>query len=200
MGHFRSTAERIAAEEHDADAMPSTANPPFLPLADDPMDQPFVEEVAAVPAPPVGTPVQYWLRDGDFRRGQSVFPATISRVYEDGTADLIVMIDANDFMDQQRQPRRAGGERGWLPLSTVVAHGQPVHIDTLVALRTDFEAFKALLAKVILGENEEPSRSVLDMLNIFDDRLVAIEDNLGPSRAAAKAAKTKAKAPAKPKG
>ena len=163
-GHLQSTMRRI--EEEEAAAAPAPVVAPI-----DPIDLPFAEEMPAAPLPGVGTSVRFRLRGGEWRNGQQDFAAiVIGHEPDQSGIRLVVVMGADDFMEQQNVPRRlADGDWGWEPVQAAAS-------ESLLDLEERFEAFKAELAEVIFGQWPKGKELLYDVLQEHDNRLSALAD------------------------
>jgi len=130
----------------------------------------------AGPLPGVGSAVSFRLRGGEWRNGRNNFAALVTRTDpETGLIDIVVVMDADDFMSQKNVPRRASDDDwGWEP----VTDGAAAAVEQL---RADFEAFKVELAKVIFGQFPKADESIYDTLQEHDNRIGLLASG-GPSR------------------
>lgn len=113
--------------------------------------------------PGIGLGVRFTLRGQEFRGGANCFAAIVTRAHpEKGVVDLLVLMDADDYMSQRDVPEMTA-ENGW--------GWQPVDGGAMAAL----EAFKEELAQVIFGGFEKSEESVYDTLTDLDTRLKALE-------------------------
>ena len=142
MAHLSNTMTRIADEESGA------------------------AQASLDPLPPVGSSVTFRLRGRDFRNGADTFAAIVTRQHLDkGTIDVVVVLDADDFMSQKEIPRETEESGwGWSP----VAGGDS---DALAAL----ERFKDELGAVLFGSHAKVEESVYDVLIDFEERIAALE-------------------------
>lgn len=147
MSHLLSTMRKIAEEESGSLA------------------------AAGPQLPPISSGVQFRLRGREFRNGVDVFAAIVTRVHpENDTVDLVVVLDADDFMSQRDVPRETEANKwGWSP----VASGNS---DAMAAL----DRFKEELGHVIFGAHQKVEESVYDVLIDFEDRIKAVEAYLEP--------------------
>lgn len=150
MSHLSSTMKRIEADEQAA-------------LESDPA-------AAALPIvlPGVGNTVQFRLRGGEWRNRRNTFGAIVIATHpEAGTIDIVVVLDADDWMTQTNVPQLVeGGDWGWsLVESTASAE--------VAALRAEFERFKQDLGEVVFGGNMRGDLSLYDMIAELRDRLAA---------------------------
>ena len=129
----------------------------------------IAEEEAVLPAEPlpgVGSSVSFRLRGGEWRNGRNSFAALVTRTDpETGLIDIVVVMDADDFMSQKSVPRRVSDDDwGWEP----VDGGAGAELEKL---REDFEAFKVELAQVIFGQFPKVDESIYDTLQEHDNRI-----------------------------
>ena len=144
----------------------------------------IAEEETGLPAvnlPGVGSVVSFRLRGGEWRNGRNSFAALVTRTDpETGLIDIVVVMDADDFMSQKSVPRRTSDDEwGWEP----VDGGTSAAIEKL---REDFEAFKVELAKVIFGQFPKADESIYDTLQEHDNRIGLLASG-SPSRRRGKA-------------
>jgi hypothetical protein len=67
--------------------------------------------------PDIGETVVFHPRVGEWRAGRNKFAAIVTWVHDDGTLDLVVFYDADDFIGQRSVPRREGDGRGWVAVT-----------------------------------------------------------------------------------
>lgn len=166
MSHLVSTMKRVEREEQVAA-----------------LDQPFVD-----PPPGVGTTVRFTLRAAEYRNGTNSFAALVTRSDpETGLISVVVVLGADDFMDQRDVPRKTE-ENGW---------GYELCEDPVAALRAEWEAyrsnqdtFKEELAAVLFGVHPKSEISVYDMILGIDAQFAAMIEAV-PSRRQARKAKAK---------
>src|ERR1039458_9832340 len=144
----------------------------------------IAEEEAGLPAEPlpgVGSSVSFRLRGGEWRNGRNSFAALVTRTDpETGLIDIVVVMDADDFMSQKNVPQRLSEDDwGWEP----VADGAAAAVEKL---RADFEAFKVELAQVIFGQFPKVDESIYDTLQEHDNRIGLLASG-SPSRRRGKA-------------
>lgn len=132
------------------------------------------------PMPIVGMFVHYYPRAGEVRRGRKRVAALVVHTDEDNRLlDLVIVHDANDFVDQQRVPERRGDDRGWVRMEDVVitdASGQ----------RYLMPGFGEDDGSEIKGDVEALRESVATLSGKFDD-LAKRVNNGGTSAAVAPA-------------
>src|SRR5665647_2336914 len=104
MGHAMATMLKIADDE--AGNAPAGAG---IQLED---------VIPAAPLPGVGSAVSFRLRGGEWRNGRNSFAALVTRTDpETGLIDIVVVMDADDFMSQKSVPRRVSDDDwGWEPV------------------------------------------------------------------------------------
>lgn len=137
----------------------------------------------AVPA--VGSAVLYMPRPGESRR--QALPALVMSVADPavGAVELLVFVDAMNFMQQRFVLPWRDGERGWQPVA-----------DSVTALRDDVDGFKVRMAEAVLGENEVPTESILDQLAAMREELVELRVLIAEARTGSKKASAPARGPA----
>jgi hypothetical protein len=125
------------------------------------------EETFDVPA--VGTSVQFRLRGNEWRNGQDTFAALVTKANPaDGTVSVVVVLGADDFMEQQNVPKFVGeGDWGWSLLDGSAG-------SAVAQLRAELKAFKAELAGVIFGEWPIGKESIYDVLQEHDNRIALL--------------------------
>lgn len=144
----------------------------------------ITEEETAIPIaylPGVGSAVSFRLRGGEWRNGRNSFAALVTRTDpETGLIDIVVVLDADDFMSQKNVPRCVSDDDwGWEPVEDGVAAA-------VEKLRADFEAFKVELAQVIFGQFPKVDESIYDTLQEHDNRIGLLASG-SPSRRRGKA-------------
>lgn len=134
------------------------------------------------PLPSVGTSVQFRLRGGEWRNGSDVFAAIVTRAHpEKGLIDVVVVLGADDTMDQREVPRQTEDSGwGWSP----VEGSATAQVEEL---RTSIAAFKEELAAVLFGIHEKSEESVYDMIVEIDQRIAALEPNVSKAKPKARA-------------
>jgi hypothetical protein len=137
--------------------------------------------ILPAPLPGVGSAVSFRLRGSEWRNGRNSFAALVTRTDpETGLIDIVVVMDADDFMSQKNVPQRLSDDDwGWEP----VADGAAAAVEKL---RADFEAFKVELAQVIFGQFPKVDESIYDTLQEHDNRIGLLASG-NPSRRRGKA-------------
>jgi hypothetical protein len=166
MGHLQSTMRRIEDEEASA----------AVPVADlseseaiHPLDMILSPKEETFDVPAVGTSVQFRLRGNEWRNGQDTFAALVTKANPaDGTVSVVVVLGADDFMEQQNVPKFVGeGDWGWSMLEGFDG-------SAVAQLRAELKAFKAELADVIFGKFPKGEESIYDVLQEHDNRLALL--------------------------
>ena len=174
MGHLQSTMRKIEQEEATAAAAIFTV-PEGVDLSEEALRAGIIEYVKdhreIEPLPGIGTSVRFRLRGGEWRNGQQDFAAIVIGHEPDRSGiRLVVVMGADDFMEQQNVPRRlADGDWGWEPVQAAAS-------ESLRDLEERFDAFKAELAEVIFGQWPKGKESLYDVLQEHDNRLSALAD------------------------
>jgi hypothetical protein len=172
MGHLQSTMRKIEEDEAAAPLAGDLSESTRTDLAE--VDAKIIDLPSL---PGIGTNVSFRLRGGEYRNGAQDFAAIVTRVHGSGLIDIVVVLGADDVMDQQNVPRRAAdGDWGWSPIE----NGALVAVERL---RSDFEAFKVELAEVIFGQFPKAKESIYDVLQEMDNRLNLLAPAEAPARA-----------------
>lgn len=132
-----------------------------------------------VPAlPDVGHIVIYHMRHGFGRQGKTRFNALVQGRGERGTLNLLVLIDAGDFIDEQFvEPAGPGQESHcweW-PDDSRNASGFRGTIAALHDRIGEIEAKNAELRACVLGEFDVPKVSIIHIMQDFETRLRSIQ-------------------------
>jgi len=145
------------------------------------LEEAALSVLRAAPLPGVGSSVSFRLRGGEWRNGRNSFAALVTRTDpETGLIDIVVVMDADDFMSQKSVPRRVSDDDwGWEPVEDGT-------IAALAKMREDFEAFKVELAQVIFGQFPKVDESIYDTLQEHDNRIGLLATG-SPSRRRGKA-------------
>lgn len=138
------------------------------------------EHDAAPDVPGIGETVVFHPRMGEWRAGRNKFGAIVTWVHDDGTLDLVVFYDADDFIGQRAVPRRDGEGRGWEKpngalLGMAAPSGQPVAI-------MDLRREVSLLGEQVFGPCVAGKPSILETLMDMTARLTALENRPKPGR------------------
>lgn len=168
----------------------------------------------AATLPRVGSLVEYRMRHGHGRQGRDRFPAFVMGKSNHGTGlDLLVFIDAGDFIDEQMVERaRPGTEfHCWEPHEESVAAMRGIRA-TMASLHQragELEDRIKQMETVVLGDFNAPKVSIIHIMQDFENRLRvadanagaavdrAIERDSGPARRGAKPGKKRGKPAAK---
>ena len=169
MGHLQSTMRKIEQEEA-AGIQLLEVLPKGPEVSSSEVDAQIAIEKKS-PLPDVGTSVRFRLRGGEWRNGQQDFAAIVIGHEPDRSGiRLVVVMGADDFMEQQNVPHRlADGDWGWEPVQAAVS-------ESLLDLEERFDAFKAELAEVIFGQWPKGKESLYDVLQEHDNRLSILAD------------------------
>lgn len=134
------------------------------------------EPLPAVPR--VGHLVIYTMRPGFGRQGRTRFNALVQDSNDRGQLSLLVMIDANDFIDEQFvEPAGPGHEHHcweW-PDDSRSANGFRGTIAALHQRAGELEENLADLRAVVLGDFDTPAVSIIHIMQDFENRLRAIK-------------------------
>jgi hypothetical protein len=124
-------------------------------------------EAAAVmegeyPRVPTGMPVRFITRQGSMRGGRTEFFATVMKQNEDGSVDLLVLMEPEDLVEERHINKISEHQvhQVWAPLVYSTQE-----IDTMMS---------DLFAR-IYGDFAEPEKSLMDYLADFDVRLRKLE-------------------------
>lgn len=124
--------------------------------------------------PDVGHLVIYTMRQGFARQGRNRFNALVQGHGDRGTLNLLVMIDANDFVDEQFvAPAGPGAETHcweW-PDDSRSANGFRGTIAALHQRIGELEENAADIRAVVLGDFEAPKVSIIHIMQDFETRL-----------------------------
>lgn len=124
----------------------------------------------ALGLPGPGQGVAYYPRPGELRAGKGVHAAIVTAANEDdGSLDLVVVYDADDFIGMRRVPRRTGNEgMGWVAMPGIAA---------LTARVEALEAAVAKLGRQLFGADLTLSDtdSILGIIDEHEDRIEAME-------------------------
>lgn len=64
--------------------------------------------------PKISETVVFHPRTGEYRAGKNEFAAIVTGAHDDGTCDLVIFYDADDFIGQRNVPQRQNGQGlGW---------------------------------------------------------------------------------------
>lgn len=128
--------------------------------------------------PPAGTPpiadfVVFRPRAGMRRGGRTEFPAMVMHAHDDGSLDLLVIVDANDVWGQQRVRKATDAEplNAWVLRESAreVEHFEPSRLN---GMTRDFALMKAqLFGDFVLPEGQ----SIMAFLDGFGRRITALE-------------------------
>lgn len=142
---------------------------------------------SAPPLPDVGHLVVYTMRAGYARQGKTKFNALVQGRGERGTLNLLVMIDANDFVDEQFVLAAGPGQETncweW-PDDSRNASGFRGTIAALHQRIGEVEENLADLRAVVLGDFDTPKVSLISILQDFENRLRAVKQENDALRAA----------------
>lgn len=140
--------------------------------------------------PDVGHLVVYTMRAGYARGGRTRFNALVQGHGTRGTLNLLVMIDAGDFIDEQFvEPAGPGQETHcweW-PDDSRNANGFRGTIAALHQRIGELEENVADMRAIVLGEFEAPKVSIIHIMQDFETRLRSLKQEMQA------AASTKAK-------
>lgn len=186
----------IAAASGPVEPGPDGEMPPWADMPDDAVITVGDEPVRVTVRPVVGARVLYIARRGSMRGGRTEFPADVLRIRDDGTLDLHIVMDREDYVVEERVSQRSPAIDGhcWDRLDDA-SPPQPglglvdLHRD-VEQLRHDSDAradslraeFDALAIK-IFGSFQEPPKALMEYLADFDARLAAIEAAAKPKKA-----------------
>lgn len=140
--------------------------------------------------PGISETVVFYPRPGELRAGRGRHAAIVTGTNEDGTLDLVVIYDADDFIGQRHVARRSlDGGMGWEPLPgksmpkqmlEATADGRLVPVPDnaaqfagLVEENTKLRADLDALRKSIFGDFDAPTDSIVSILAEFEDKLDA---------------------------
>lgn len=147
-----------------------------------------INEAAAQDAPPAPKPdlpgisetVVFYPRPGELRAGRGRHAAIVTGTNDDGTLDLVVIYDADDFIGQRHVARRSlDGGMGWEPLPMKVDQASARTVFPPPIDDTDKKAIEELktglveLRKAIFGDFDAPPESIVSILAEFEDKLEA---------------------------
>lgn len=130
------------------------------------------------PLPDVGDIVIYHMRQGHGRQGRTRFSALVQGRGERGSLNLTIIIDAQDFVDEQFvQPIGVGQEfHCWeWPDDSRRADGFRGTIAALHQRIGDLEGELAEMRKMILGDYDAPKLALFDIFAKMEARLKAVE-------------------------
>lgn len=137
---------------------------------------------AVLDLPDVGHLVIYTMRAGHGRQGRTRFNALVQGRGERGSLNLMVMIDANDFIDEQFvAPAGPGCETHcweW-PDDSRNASGFRGTIAGLHQRIGELEENVADMRAVILGDFDVPKISIIAIMQDFENRLRLIAQSQG---------------------
>lgn len=147
--------------------------------------------------PDVGHIVVYHMRRGFGRQGRTKFPAVVQAQGDRGTLSLTVIIDANDFIDEQFvEPIGPGKDDGncweW-PDDSRNASGFRGTIAALHQRIGELEGDITAMKDCVLGEFDVPKVSIIAIMQDFENRLRAQAGQAAPVPRAVKAKKGRGK-------
>jgi len=133
---------------------------------------------AAATLPPVGSVVEYVMRPGHARQGRNRFPAFVMGKSHQGSGlDLLVFIDAGDFIDEQMVERKRPGTEFhcWEASddNTAAMRGVRATMASLHQRAGEAEDRIKALEAVVLGDFEPPKVSIIHIMQDFENRLRA---------------------------
>lgn len=142
--------------------------------------------------PDVGHLVVYTMRQGFGRQGKTRFNALVQGRGERGTLNLLVMIDAGDFIDEQFVAPAGPGQEGhcwdW-PDDSRNANGFRGTIAALHQRIGDLEENVADMRAVVLGDFDAPKVSIITIMQDFENRLRLLKQGQDAAPAKGKSAK-----------
>lgn len=133
-------------------------------------NDPTIEKHVVIPT---GTMVLYHGRVGAMRQGRTAFPAMVLKQHpDDGSLDLIVFFEAEDWVWEQRIRPYTVNEPGhcYELIEIVLGPDHPV--------MKAIEVVKALVRELkyqMYGEYTAPEKSMIEYLDDFDKRLKVVE-------------------------
>lgn len=135
---------------------------------------------APPPLPPIGSVVEYVMRPGHGRSGRNRFPAFVMGKSNHGSGlDLLVFIDAGDFIDEQMVERKRPGTEhhcwDFADDNSAAMRGIRATIASLHQRIGETEEAAAKLRRDILGDFNMPGLSLVDILARLEKRIIAIE-------------------------
>jgi hypothetical protein len=113
----------------------------------------------------IGLPVKYISRQGAMRAGRTEFFASVMKQNDDGTVDLLVMMEPEDFVEE-RHVQRFGEQyhtHCWAPIVP--------SIDEMREILTRL----TLLEDATLGPFRDPPISVMEYLQQIGERVAKLE-------------------------
>lgn len=115
----------------------------------------------------VGSPVKYTMRDGQRRAGRTQVPGFIMAQNDDGTCDLLLLMEPEDFIEERHIPMKSEHQivNCWEYLVPAPVRAE---IENLYAIIDE-------LKSDVFGEYNEPPKAVMQYLADFDVRLQKIE-------------------------
>lgn len=106
----------------------------------------------------VGLPVKYISRQGAMRAGRAEFFATVMKQNDDGTVDLLVMMEPEDFVEERHVQR----------------FGEQYHTHCWAPIVPTIEDMERVL-KMVFGPFQEPPMSMMEYLQQIDLRVEKLE-------------------------
>lgn len=106
----------------------------------------------------VGLPVKYISRQGAMRAGRTEFFATVMKQNDDGTVDLLVMMEPEDFVEERHVQR----------------FGEQYHTHCWAPIVPTIEDMERVL-KMVFGPFQEPPMSMMEYLQQIDLRVEKLE-------------------------
>jgi hypothetical protein len=124
-------------------------------------------EAAAVmegeyPRVPIGMPVKFISRQGSMRGGRTEFFATVQKQHDDGTVDLLVLMEPEDLVEERHVAKISDHQIHYVWAPLMYSTGE---IDTMMS---------DVISR-IFGPFEEPEKSLMEYLADFEKRLKALE-------------------------
>lgn len=138
------------------------------------------------PMPDVGHIVIYHMRQGYARQGKTRFNALVQGRGERGTLNLLVFIDAGDFMEEQFVEQAGPGREfhAWeWPDDSRNAQGFRGTIAALHQRIGELEENVADMRAIVLGDFEAPKVSIIAIMQDFENRLRALKLEQGAAPA-----------------
>ncbi len=131
---------------------------------------------APLPLPPVGSVVEYVMRPGHARQGRNRFPAFVMGKSHRGSGlDLLVFIDAGDFIDEQMVERKRPGTEfhcwDWLEDASGAMRGLRATLASVHQRIGEAEDRIKTLEAVVLGDFAPPKVSIIHIMQDFENRL-----------------------------
>jgi hypothetical protein len=114
------------------------------------------------PRVPVGLPVKFIGRAGSMRAGRTEFFASVMKQNDDGSVDLLVMMEPEDLVEERHVNK--------------ISEHQVNHVWAPLVYSTDeIDTMMSDLLSRVFGPFLEPEKSLMEYLADFDVRLKKLE-------------------------